>query len=708
MATNLLRKWIDEANAKSGTSQKYSASGSTTKSSAVNTDSQPATTSSAVNKTSSATGSLVSGVNSLVGNVVNGVSKAVSNSSNSSSGSSGSKTTTTTKNSPYTAPVLGNNYDANTDYQTIINNAVANGDYYTAAKAEQLRNQKIISEGMNYDRTNTYGGYLDGTGIDYSIIGQNQMNNGASKSDVEATLLARLAKIGDDPNLSQYASDYVQQLMEQYVYGDTEAEEFEWEEEMPTYDSKWTPEMEELLYAILNRGDFSYDAVNDPLYQQYREQYLREGDRARSETLADVAASAGGMNSYAVTAASQAQNYYNSQLADKIPELYNIAYQKYLNDKEGMVQDLGLLQNMDATAYNRYRDTVNDYYNDRNFAYKMYQDDVAQGNWQTEFDYNAYLNNKNLAYNNSWANKEFDANQEWKEKEWEANQAQQKLENERYDDALAKENADYEQKKAYDEVWAFIDMGVMPNTDTITKSGMDEEKVRSAVNQVRASLGLAPISAGTTTTGVGYDNGSLTTDQVKQLQSLYGVTDDGKWGAQSRSAAGGLSADEAWKMNFGDIPAPGTTLPTLSPSAWGYNNGRLTTDQVKQLQTKVGVTDDGKWGAQSVSAAGGLSADEAWKKYFGDLPQTSTTPPPSTTTPPQSTSTPPPSTTTPPPSSSTSKWDGSNNYIEIRDVCNEIAKKSGTSAALDAAKEAYNSGALDQTSYMLIVSEIRD
>ncbi len=43
-----------------------------------------------------------------------------------------------------------------------------------------------------------------------------------------------------------------------------------------------------------------------------------------------------------------------------------------------------------------------------------------------------------------------------------------------------------------------------------------------------------------------YDNGSLTTAQVKELQRWYGVTADGQWGAGSKKAAGGRTADEAW------------------------------------------------------------------------------------------------------------------------------------------------------------------
>ena len=59
-----------------------------------------------------------------------------------------------------------------------------------------------------------------------------------------------------------------------------------------------------------------------------------------------------------------------------------------------------------------------------------------------------------------------------------------------------------------------------------------------------------------------YSNGSLTNEQVKQLQKYYGVSQDGKWGANSKKAAGGLTADQAWakyqgggsgSSNYGNI-----------------------------------------------------------------------------------------------------------------------------------------------------------
>ncbi len=45
------------------------------------------------------------------------------------------------------------------------------------------------------------------------------------------------------------------------------------------------------------------------------------------------------------------------------------------------------------------------------------------------------------------------------------------------------------------------------------------------------------------------------------------------------------------------------------------DNGALTTDQIKSLQRYLGVGDDGLWGPISTKASGGLTAEEAWKKY---------------------------------------------------------------------------------------------
>lgn len=88
---------------------------------------------------------------------------------------------------------------------------------------------------------------------------------------------------------------------------------------------------------------FSYDVENDPVFQAYRKAYLREGDRATANALAQTSAASGGVpSSYAVTASQQAGNYYAGQLADIIPTLEQNAYQRYLNELD---QDQQRFQN---------------------------------------------------------------------------------------------------------------------------------------------------------------------------------------------------------------------------------------------------------------------------------------------------------------------------------------------------------------------------
>lgn len=75
-----------------------------------------------------------------------------------------------------------------------------------------------------------------------------------------------------------------------------------------------------------------------------------------------------------------------------------------------------------------------------------------------------------------------------------------------------------------------------------------------------------------------YSNGSLTNQQVKQLQKYYGVSQDGKWGTNSKKAAGGLTANQAWakyqgggrtatKTNNAGVTATGSNYATIAKNS---------------------------------------------------------------------------------------------------------------------------------------------
>ena len=227
------------------------------------------------------------------------------------------------------------------------------------------------------------------------------------------------------------------------------------------YDSEYKALIDELLNQILNRDNFSYDVNSDPLYQQYKNMYLREGQRAMNDTLASAASGAGGMNSYALSAAQQAQNYYDAQLGDKIPELYQLAYEMYLNNIDRDVQNMGLLQNLDETQYNRYRDDMSDYYNDRNFAYGKYRDDISDSQWQQQFNYNANR------------------------------------------DAIADSRYDTEwnygiQTDAYAQAMDFLSAGIMPSAELLSRAGLSQSDAQNYLNAVLAEAASKSSKSSTT------------------------------------------------------------------------------------------------------------------------------------------------------------------------------------------------------------------
>lgn len=85
----------------------------------------------------------------------------------------------------------------------------------------------------------------------------------------------------------------------------------------------------------VTQGSFLYDPEEDPRYAAYKKAYLREGDRAAANALAQASALTGGVPSTAAIAASQqAGDYYAGKLADIIPELYSDAYNQHVTEQQ--------------------------------------------------------------------------------------------------------------------------------------------------------------------------------------------------------------------------------------------------------------------------------------------------------------------------------------------------------------------------------------
>lgn len=155
---------------------------------------------------------------------------------------------------------------------------------------------------------------------------------------------------------------------------------------------------------------------------------------------------------------------------------------------------------------------------------------------------------------------------------------------------------------AYERVMNLLSAGITPDSATLTAAGISAQEAAqilryygggSAAGGGTASGGTSSgasgggtSSGGRNTTyrgGGGYSNGSLSTAQIQQLQRFLGVTPDGKWGAKSSAAAGGLDADAAWTRYQGQIGSDfaSTVLRNMKSSV--AQNGGITENQRQQL-----------------------------------------------------------------------------------------------------------------------------
>lgn len=161
--------------------------------------------------------------------------------------------------------------------------------------------------------------------------------------------------------------------------------DFNYDTPQPAYNSRYGAEVDRLLGDVVGNKPFDYDYKADPSYSAYKKQYTREGQRATADAVGSAAALTGGRpSSYAVTAGSQAGDYYAAQLSDKIPQLYDAAYNRYLQDFQTKLSKMSAAQSVEQNDYSKYLDELTQYNANRNFDYGAYADKFTRA--ATQFD----------------------------------------------------------------------------------------------------------------------------------------------------------------------------------------------------------------------------------------------------------------------------------------------------------------------------------
>lgn len=207
-------------------------------------------------------------------------------------------------------------FDPNTDYMALINEAKSKGDYNLAAYYENMRNAKIASG---------FGGKYQPT-YDFNYK-------------------------------SQYA-DKIADLRKQYE----------------------------------NYEEFDYDIEKDDNYKELANVYHKNAMEAQKNALAQAAAANGGrVGSNALIAAQLGYGNKMSELEGEIPQLRQLAYNMYLNDKADLRQSMNDYISAEATDYARWND-------DYSRRYNITRDRLADAKDDRNFEYGKSIDDRNYDY----------------------------------------------------------------------------------------------------------------------------------------------------------------------------------------------------------------------------------------------------------------------------------------------------------------------
>lgn len=164
------------------------------------------------------------------------------------------------------------------------------------------------------------------------------------------------------------------------------------------YSSAWSEKMN----AIINDLDldkFKFDLNGEELYQQYKDQYLRNGRLAMMDTMGQAAGLTGGYGStYAQNAGQQAYQGYVNELNNVVPDVYNAAYTRWRDSISDKLRQYELMADADNRDYTRW-------YNDEKMRYDAYSDAqnlaTKERIAQMEADQKAAENERKV-YNDTW------------------------------------------------------------------------------------------------------------------------------------------------------------------------------------------------------------------------------------------------------------------------------------------------------------------
>lgn len=267
--------------------------------------------------------------------------------------------------------------------------------------------------------------------------------------------------------------------------------------------------LDDILNRLMNGEKFSYDVNGDALYQQYKDQFVNQGQLAMQDAMGQAAAMTGGYgNSYAQSVGQQTYQGYLQQLNDKIPELYKLALDKYNMDRQDLKDQYGLLKDDKVFEYGLHRDAVDDYNTERAYL-------TDQARWMSDDAYDKYKTNQEQKFN-EYSTKYgiiSDALDRADENYWKSYGA---------DFDTFTDARDHAYKVEQDKI----------ANDLALKQLKETQRQFNIGNGVSSGGSLSDDSTNTS----GYDTHGYTTEEIKAIQKAAGIKQDGIWGPNTEKA----------------------------------------------------------------------------------------------------------------------------------------------------------------------------
>lgn len=320
------------------------------------------------------------------------------------------------------------------------------------------------------------------------------------------------------------------------------------------FSSRWDSTLSDIYDQLVNGQKFNYNFNQDALYRLYAKQYQQKGKTAMQDTLGQASAMSGGYsNSYAQSVAQQQYQNYLQQLNDRIPELQQQAYQRYLADRADLRDQFSMAGQLRSNEYQQYRDTVSDWQSDRVFDQSAYQDarNFDRSNWNQDRSY-------------------------WQQEYWNQRNAEQS-------------NASMGQQQNWQDTRG------LSNTQGESQSVTDSRNWQDTVSHTDSwSNSTTDTSSWSNTNTLGWSIGNSHTDQSSQ-QTGWSNTDSSNWSNTTGSSisdgggsGGSGSASGSSAPNMGWVQANDYAVQSGAPTS---NQSTIQRNQMERQLSNIGSKD---------------------------------------------------------------------------------------------------------------------